>query len=79
MSVDFSILQIMVNLIAISEFVLLTSNSLASSNKSNDFFHYLGIGHEILLDDFQIIQSTNASDLKTAESISNLWMDIIHS
>ena len=34
------------------------------------FSHYLETGHEILSDDFQIIQSTNASDLKTAESIS---------
>ena len=47
-----------------------TGNPLASSNKSNVFSHYLETGHEILPDDFQIIQTTNAYDLKTAESIS---------
>ena len=48
-----------------------TENPLTSSSKSDvSFSHYLENGHEILSDDFHIIQSTNASDLKTAESIS---------
>ena len=47
-----------------------TGNPLTSKNKSNVFSNYFETGHGILPDDFQIIQSTNASDLKTAESIS---------
>ena len=78
--------QILVQLYAHGRCVPITTKRINWKKKLVNFqkkkivnFQKNETGHVILPDDFQIIQSINASDLKTAESISNLWMDIIHS